>query len=60
MRLLVFLLFVLENSQYPSGLCIEEVTLFVYLDGEHPSSSHRISRLNLPHANEVKNLIVNP
>ena len=59
-RLLIFLLFVLETSQYPSGLRLEEVTLFVRLDGEHPSSSHRISRLNLPHVNEIKNLIVNP
>ena len=59
-RLLIFLLFVLETSQYPSGRRLEEVMLFVRLDGEHPSSSHRICRLNLPHVNEIKNLIVNP
>ena len=31
--LLKFLLFVLETSQGPSGFCLEEVALFVYLDG---------------------------
>ena len=40
--LLIFLLFVLKTSQYPSSLCLEEVTLFIRLDGEHPSSSHII------------------
>ena len=59
--LLIFLLLVLETSQYPSCLfCLEEVTLFVCLDGEHPSPSHIISRLNLPHVDEIKNLVINP
>ena len=53
-RLLIFLLFVLETSQYPSGLCPEQVTLFVRLHGEQASSSHIISRLNLPHVDEIK------
>ena len=57
--LLIFLLFVLETSQYPSGLCLEEVTLFLRLDGEHPSSCHIISRLNLPHGNKITNLVLN-
>ena len=47
--LLMLLLFVLVTSQCPSGLCLEEVALFVCLDGEHPSSGHIISRFNLPH-----------
>ena len=59
-RLLIFLLFVLETSQHPSGLCPEEITLFVRLDGEHPSSGHIISRLDLPHVDEIKILVVNP
>ena len=54
MRLLIFLLFVLETSQYPSGLCLEEVTLFIRLDGEHPSSCHTISRLLLLHVDDQK------
>ena len=58
--LLTFLLFVLKTSQYPPGFCLEEVTLFVCLDGEHPSPSHIISRLNLPHVDEIKNLVINP
>ena len=58
--LFVFLLFVLETSQYPSGLCLEEVALLVSLDGEHPSSSHIVLRFDLPHVNEIKNLIVKP
>ena len=58
--LLVILLFVLETSQYPSGVRPEEVTLFVLLDGEHPSSSYIISRLNLPRVDEIKNFDVNP
>ena len=37
-RLLIFHLFVLETSQYPSDFCLEEVTLFVRLDSEHPLS----------------------
>ena len=56
----MFLLFVLETSEYPSGLCPEEVTLSVCLDGEHPSSGHIISWLDLPHVDEIKNLVDNP
>ena len=59
-RVLMFLLFVLKTSQHPSGLCPEEVTLFVRLNGEHQSSGDIILRLDLPHFNEIKNLIVNP
>ena len=59
-RLLIFLLFVLETSQYLSGLCLEKVTLLVRLDGEHPSSSHIIFRLNLPHVDEIRNHVFNP
>ena len=51
--LLMLLLFVLETSQYQSGLCLEEVALSVCLDGEHPSSCHIISRFNLPHVDEI-------
>ena len=57
--LLIFLLFVLETSQYPSGLCLEEVTLFFRLDGEIPSSDHIIFGFNLPHIDEIKHLVVN-
>ena len=57
--LLVFLLLVLESSSYPSG-CPEEVALLVGLDGDYPSSGYVVSRLDLPHINEVKNLIVSP
>ena len=59
-RLLTFLLFVLETSEYPFSLCLWEVAMFVRLDGKHPSSGHIISRLNLLHVNEIKNLVVNP
>ena len=57
---MVILLLVLETSQYPSGLCPEEVALLVSLHGEHPSSGHIVLRFDLPHANEIKNLSVNP
>ena len=40
---------VLQTSQYPSGLCPEEVALLVSLDGEHPLSGHIVLRLDLPH-----------
>ena len=54
-RLLIFPLFVLETFRYSSGLCLEEITLFVRLDGAHPSSGHILSRLNLlPHVEEIK------
>ena len=43
-RLLIFLLFVLETSQYLACFHLEEVTLFVRLDGEHPLvQSHNFS-----------------
>ena len=51
--------FVLEISQYPSGFCFEEVTLFVRLDGEHPSSGHIIFRLDFLQVDLIKNLVVN-
>ena len=56
--LLIFLLFVLETSQNPSSLCLKEVTLFVRLDGEHPSSGYIIFRLDFLQVDEIKNLIV--
>ena len=56
----VILLFILETSQYPSGLCPEEVALLVGLDGKYPSSRHIVLRFDLPQINEIKNLIVNP
>ena len=56
----MFLLFVLETSQCPSCFCLEEVTLLVRLDGEHPSSGHIISWDDLPGVNKIKNLVVNP
>ena len=56
----VILLLVLETSQYPSSLRPEKVALFVRLDGKYPSSCHIILRFDLPHVNEIKNLIVNP
>ena len=56
---MVFLLRVLEVSQHSCGLCLEEVALFVRLDGEHPSSGHIIFRFDLPHVNEIKNFIIN-
>ena len=56
----VILLLVLGSSQYPSRLCFEEVALLVSIDGEHPSSGHRVLRFDLPHVNEIKNLIVKP
>ena len=52
--LLGILLLVLETSQYPSGLCPEDVALLVSLDGEHPSSGHIVLRFDLPHVNEIK------
>ena len=47
--LLVILLFVLETSQYPSSLRLEEVALVVGLDGKHPSFCHMVPWLDLPH-----------
>ena len=58
--LLIFLLFVLETFQYPSGIGLEEVTLSVRVDGEHPSSCHVRSRLHFPYVREIQNLVVNP
>ena len=54
----VILLLVLETSQYPSSLRPEEVALLVSLDGKYPSSGHIILRFELPHINEIKNLII--
>ena len=56
----VILLFVLESSQHPSRLCLEEVALLVGFNGKFPSSCHVILRIELPQINEVKNFIVNP
>ena len=39
---------------------LEEVALFVRLDREHPSSGHVLSRLDLPHVDEIETLVVNP
>ena len=58
--LLVILLPVLGTSQYPSGLCLEEVALLVILDGEHPLSGHTVVWFDLPHVNGIKDLTVNP
>ena len=57
---MVILLLVLETSQYPSGLCPEEVALLVSLDAKYPSSSHIVLRFDIPHVSEITNLIVNP
>ena len=56
----VILLFVLESSQDPSRLCPDEVALLVGFSGMYPSTCYVILRFDLPHVNEVKNLIVNP
>ena len=37
-----------------------EVTLFVRLDGEHPSSGYIISRFDLPQINKIENFVVYP
>ena len=58
--LLIFLLSVLETSQYPSCLCLEEVTLFVLLDGKHRSSGYTIPRFDRPQINKIENFIINP
>ena len=57
---MIFLLFVLEASQYPSGFCLEEVALFVRLDGEHSSPGKIIFRLDVLLVDEIKNHVVNP
>ena len=57
--LLIFHLFVLETSQYPSCLCLEEVSLFVRLDGKHPSSGYVIPRFDLPQSNKIENFTIN-
>ena len=51
---MVFSLIFLETSQYSFGLRLEEVTLCIHLDGEHPSSGNIIFRSDLPHVNEFK------
>ena len=40
--------------------CSAEVALLVRLNGEHSSPCHIISRLDFPHVDEIKNLVVNP
>ena len=57
--LVIFLLFISETSQYPSCLCLEEITLFVRLDGKHPSSGYVIPRIDFPQINKIENCIVN-
>ena len=42
------------------AFCLEEVALLVSLDGEHPSSGHIVLRFDVPHVNDIENLIVNP
>ena len=32
--------------------------MLVRLDGEHPSSSHTFSQLDIPHVDEIKNLVI--
>ena len=58
--LLIFLLFVLETSEYPSCLCLQEVTFFVRLDGEYPSSGYMISRFDLTQINKIEDFVINP
>ena len=58
--LLMFLLFVSETSQYPSCLCLQEVTLFVRLDGKHPSSGYIISRFDFSQINKIEDFVFNP
>ena len=48
----------LETSQYPSGLCPEEVAFFVGVDGKHPVT--QFFGLNFLIQKRSKNLIVNP
>ena len=58
--LLIFLLFVLEASQYPSCFCLQEVTLFVRLDGEHRSSGNITSGITLLQVNKIEKLKCQP
>ena len=58
--LLISLLLVLETFQYPFCFCLEEVALFVRLDGEHPYSGYMISRFNLCQMNKIEEFVVNP
>ena len=51
-------LFEINVKKIPSGLCPEEVALLVRLNREYPSPCYMVSRLELPHVNEIKNLIV--
>ena len=52
----VLLLFVLETSQYPSGLRPEEVALLVGFNGKYPSTCYVILWFFLPQINEIENL----
>ena len=49
--LLIFHMFFLETSQYPSGFCLKEETLFVRLI---------VFRFDLPQAKEIKNPLCQP
>ena len=40
-------------------LPLKKIPLMIRLDGEHPSSCHTNSRLNLLHVDEIKNIVVN-
>ena len=52
--LLMFLQFVLETSQYPSCLCLKEVTMFVH------SFGYIISRFVSPQINKIEKFIIQP
>ena len=54
--LLIFLLFVLETSQYPSCFCLDAITLFVRLDRKHPSSGYIIPRFVLSHCSNTSRI----
>ena len=43
-----------QNVYGSSGLCLEEVSLFICLNGEQPSSSHILFRFDLLHVIEIK------
>ena len=53
-------LFVLETSQYPSCLSLQEVGFFDCLVGEHPSSGYLFSWFDLSQINKIENFVVIP
>ena len=57
---MILFLFVLETSEYPSCLRLEEVGLFVRFDGEYPSSGYIISRFDFSQINKIEDFVVNP